>query len=102
MSNKSIEEIRNELSYEYEASLPDHRNCWGCCRSSSDFENAFQAGFDKARELDAAEIAKLKRMIVFMKSSLGFIITNHIYSFECRSYAETALKEIEEIERDEG
>lgn len=32
-----------ELAYSYEA--PTHRNCYGCCQSDSDYENAFKAGY---------------------------------------------------------
>lgn len=33
-----------ELAYSYEA--PTHRNCYGCCQSDSDYENAFKAGYE--------------------------------------------------------
>lgn len=43
---KKLESEREDESYNYE--YKEHRNCYGCCQSSSDYEKAFQAGHEAA------------------------------------------------------
>lgn len=47
MTPQQIEEM-NDLAYSYE--YKEHRNCYGCCQTASDYEDAFKAGYKAAME----------------------------------------------------
>lgn len=60
---KSMEQKRDEFAYSYE--YDEHHNCYGCCQSASEYENAVKAGWDACKAECDKENERLKKTIEY-------------------------------------
>ena len=66
------EQARDEAAYSYD--YKEHRNCYGCCQSASDYENAFKAGADWHRDYSQKLNADLFADCKTMRNFIGRLI----------------------------